>query len=212
MTLFKVDKNSASRNAPTVNATDVHMNPKAHSTTSISPRAEGTQTVGKVTTKDSKIVANDGSNNIGLFGFDDAGNMVVKVAKPGYDANSATDDQLVFNSSQNVFKIVDSGTSDSFNVTSSTPFSITINHNLGYQPIVIAYVIGTTFGSATNTDVLPYYVLGSTSGVPGAFVITGAITYSVGNNSIAFTVYNPGSISPGLTGNIKYYILQESAN
>jgi hypothetical protein len=106
MTLFSIDKNSDDRLSPTPNAADVHADPMAHATASISPRASGTQTVAKVTTKNSQIIANDGSNNIGLFGFDDAGKMVVKVAKTGFDANNATNDQLVFNSSQNVFKIV----------------------------------------------------------------------------------------------------------
>lgn len=105
MSLTNIDKDTNDRVNPTVNSVDVQLNPMAHSTASLNPRAVGTQFTGKVTTKDSKIIGNDGTNNVGLFGFDDAGDMVVKVAQAGFDANSATDAQLIFNSQQDVFKI-----------------------------------------------------------------------------------------------------------
>lgn len=109
MTLFNIDKDSDNRLIPSVNAPDLHLNRMAHATSSISPRSEGKQSAAKIITKNSRIIANDGANNIGLFGFDDAGNMVVKVAKTGFDANSATNDNLIFNSAQDVFKITETG-------------------------------------------------------------------------------------------------------
>lgn len=145
MTLFYVDKNNANRLDPSVNAADVHNNPLAHNTTSISPRAEGTQTQAKVTTKDSRIIGFDGTNNIGLFGFDDAGNMVVKVAKTGFDANSATDNNLVFSSARNTLQVIDvlsttigSNTIAPGNVTDTATVDIS-SYSLSATPVIFAF-------------------------------------------------------------------------
>jgi hypothetical protein len=53
------------------------------------------------------------ANGIGtaLFGTYPDGSTAIKVAKSGIEVGSATNDQLVFNSSQNVFKIIDKKTS-----------------------------------------------------------------------------------------------------
>lgn len=41
-----------------------------------------------------------------------SGTPILKIAKDGYDALTATNDQLIFNSAQNVFKIANTGTID----------------------------------------------------------------------------------------------------
>lgn len=90
-----------------------------------------------------RLIAYDGINNLALFGKDDAGQVVVKVAKPGFDANSATDDQLIFNSNQNIFKIIYSGVVTLPAVTlpagAATARVVSFTHNLGYIPVVNAY-------------------------------------------------------------------------
>jgi len=89
-----------------------------------------------------------------------SGTPVLKVAKDGYDALTATDDQLIFNSTQNILKIVQTGTA-TINVPSSAndfADNVTITHNLGFIPKYTAYVKppGGYVGSPTNAQ-LPFF-------------------------------------------------------
>lgn len=227
MTLVNVDKDTNDRVNPTVNAPDVQMNPMGHATSSISPRAQGTQGAGKVVTKDSKIIANDGLNNIGLFGFDDAGNMVVKVAKPGFDANSATDDQLIFNSGQDVFKIVEKGSSSipSFTVgTGQTRVSlVTIPHGLSFTPIVDLYVSGSILNLSLGliaSSYIPLPVFISQGAIQYYFLATSTsyypltIIYGVDATNIYVEAYDGGgTFSADTIENIPftYFLRQETA-
>lgn len=223
MSLIFTDRNGDGRLQPSVDAIDVQGNPKAHNTNSISPRAVGTQTVGKVITKDSRIIANDGTNNVGLFGFDDAGNMVVKVAKPGFDANSATNDQLIFNSQQDTFKIVNKLTAN-FTTTcagfgqNNTLFSVT--HSLGYQPLYIASVNITTNtvpGGAVGTYPVPYFLpAGSQNGTGNNIwgFMGFVVPFTVSTSVIEFEagVGSQNASGQTLAGTVTVYILQETAN
>lgn len=81
-----------------------------------------------------------------LIGKDAAGNAVVKVAKDGYSADTAADANLIFNSSQDVFKIVQSltATIPSWTTTSAADGSslLTIPHNQKFVPIIEAFAVG----------------------------------------------------------------------
>jgi hypothetical protein len=80
---------------------------------------------------------------LALFGQDAAGNIAIKVAKAGFNVLTATDDQLIFNSNQDMFKIKTSGTG-SMTVPSSGTGGwgnhITIPHGLSYVPAVMGFV------------------------------------------------------------------------
>src|SRR5579872_4588155 len=67
-------------------------------------------------------------------------NFVLKISKPGFDVRSATDAQLQFNSNQDIFKIVLTGTLASI-ATSGPTTTTTIAHNLGYIPAVLAFTV-----------------------------------------------------------------------
>lgn len=222
MTLLNIDNNPTGDINPVINSMDTVLNPMAHATGGISPRAVGSPTTGKVTLKDSRIIANDGSNNIGLFGFDDAGNMVVKVAKAGFDANSASTEDLIFNSQQDTFKIVNKYPV-SFTVTcnayagNNTLFSIT--HNLGYLPLYIASVDITTntVGNVTGNYPLPYFQPAfSNSGTGNAiWGFLGFVTpYNIGTSTIQFEagVGSDNASGQTLAGTVTVYVLQETAN
>lgn len=89
MALFNTDKNSENRLSPTVNSGDVHHNPKAHSTTSISLRSAGSVETGRVITKDDSIIVYDGSNFRVGIGRLPNGSYGVAVTKEGYDLSDA---------------------------------------------------------------------------------------------------------------------------
>lgn len=215
MTLTNIDKDTNDRVNPNVGSHDVQINPMAHATSSISPRAQGTQSAGKVTTKDSKIVANDGTNNIGLFGFDDAGNMVVKVAKPGFDANNATDEELIFNSAQDVFKIVQTGNSTSPSVAVNTGganyatfvgTTVVIPHGLSFIPVPIGvFDNGGLYIPLPFTDIWQ----NSSSGYTQFTIDVSADATNVYISAKAFAYNTTASVS---ALPVKYYLLQQTAN
>jgi len=213
MTLILVDKeDSGGLLNPIPNSVDGLNNLPAHNTTSFSPRAVGTQTGAKIITKDSKIIGFDGSNNIGLFGFDDAGNIVVKVAKTGFDANVATNDQLIFNSQQDVFKIELNNTASLVgkNMTAGETKTVPIAHGLSTTPAFQIYVnapsvIGLQGGSGlTNLPLI--YAAGGTIGLILQARVDSTNLYldliNVGATTVDYSAY---------TWSFKYYLLQETA-
>lgn len=146
MSLHDVDKHNDDRTSPVVNshdeAGDVRM---AHGTTSVNPKTDATTTQGYLQTKNGRLLGNDGNSNVGLFGFDSAGHMVVKVAKTGFDATTATGNDLIFNSSQDIFKVVQTDNIIIPGTGNQSPFAtgstgITVPHNLGYIPAFQAFV------------------------------------------------------------------------
>jgi hypothetical protein len=244
MTLFNVGKSAEDRSNPSINSVDVKINPSALNTASISPRASGTQIAGKITTKDSQIIANDGAYDIiklgqqsnggyGLIfsngantkmyiGKDGSGNYIFKVAKDGFDADTATNDQLIFNSAQDTFKIVGKYTA-SFSATcagfneSNTLFSIT--HNLGYQPLYIASVAITTntLNGVTGTYPIPYLLPAGSNNTTGNNIwgfLAGVVPYTVSNTTIQFEAVVGSQNGSGQTiaGTVTVYVLQETAN
>ncbi len=224
MTLHYTDLGTDNRLEPAVHGADVLTHPMAKNTASISPRAVGSS-AGKVITKDSRIIANDGTNNIGLFGFDDAGNMVLKIAQTGFDANSATNSQLIFNSQQDTFKIINPGGSTA---TVSLPigsyhavqtWTTTIAHGLSTTPGVSAFVNLSTLPSlAVSTGLSPVPGIGitATSGLGTNVFLPGYIAdVSVDSTNLYFTVswlYGALALGSNYTVSFKYYILQETAN
>jgi len=128
-------------------------------------------------------------------------NPILKVSEADQDVVTATDDQLIFNSSQNVLKVVSTGT-----VTMSVPAlsqlnTTTVTHNLGYVPAVISFIKNpsgtyrqmpfTYWDRATNT----------TLAVAWADASTTDVTFNLDNNSIALI----GDYT------FRYYLLQETA-
>ena len=206
MSLWDVDKNSNNRISPQLNQSDQIVQRVSNATTSVNPVTDATTTSGFLKTANGQILGNNGTNNVGLFGFDDTGTMVVKVAKPGYDANSATNDQLIFNSAQNTFKIALTDTvvltrdaSDSFN-------GVSYQHNLGFKPVCIAFI---DYGGITLP--MPKLYFNGTSGILDEQVQIQDISTSV----ITFDATAPtgGSrYASAQTYTIRFYLLQETAN
>lgn len=145
-----------------------------------------------------------------FLGVDGAGASVIKVAKAGFDVTTATNAQLAFNSAQNTFKVVQTGTVQvSKPAGSSFGTSGNIPHNLGYTPAIIGF-----YDSGTNIYTLPLY----TFNLSGAD--SGKITDAYGAGYATSTIFGfdfscsslSGLLASSYTYNVKYYLLQETAN
>lgn len=153
--------------------------------------------------------------------IDSSGNPVLKVAKSGSDAVTGSDDELILNSAQNNLKIVDEGTVTTTagtvkwngpgtgSATGSGTIA-TIDHDLGFVPIVVAsFDQGTGFytqlptvenqtNSGVNMTQFFFYAVPDDTQV---LIKYKAITYGSGTNTQTSQTYN-----------VKYYLLQETAN
>lgn len=127
------------------------------------------------------------------------GKPILKVAKEGYDATTATNDQLIFNSDQNVFKIVTNSTTSLTTSTGGATDRV-VAHNLGYVPVMLAYMeFPGVAGSRVN---LPYIETG-----PSGIEIVG----SVDSTNVTFECRVADPLGPN-TYQIRYYLLQETAS
>lgn len=129
----------------------------------------------------------------------------MKVSKPGFDVTTATNDNLIFNSSQDVFKIVKSGTiAVPTNVTSGVPLITLIPHGLSYVPIPLIYF---TFDGSS------YQQLPAATGFAVTSVFVGFndwIYATTDATNIEIVFYSAVTGNYG-TLNYKYFLLQESA-
>lgn len=157
----------------------------------------------------------DGNTNILSIGQDSTGKYSMKVAKTGFDAYNATDDQLVFNSNQNNLKVLATGTafftvpagySAGYYGTVLDIVAITGN-NAFYQfdiysdiptppspgPYRFKYPYSKYTGTTKNWDLIAS--AGSAAGFPGAVIhvgiqlITTGLTDVVGNWIVDYTLY-----------------------
>jgi hypothetical protein len=143
------------------------------------------------------------------------------VSQPTFDVTQATDSQLIFNSQNDVFKIVVSGTT-TVTVNSGdtgTTVTTTVPHNLGYAPVVLAYVFNPAddVGAPTGYVATPYSSLsssntGSTPTVqlnPIAFYFMNTDTVNAYANIVCGDVVFFSQVQGTFT--FKYFLLQETA-
>lgn len=139
---------------------------------------------------------------IAQFGQFPNGSVALKVAKSGHDVSTATDDNLIFNSNQDIFKIVGSG-SAVIPASGTSTSTTSISHGLGYIPAYLGYVF---FSLSSSYNLLPALSINDTTGAIISFYEgwTDATT-------INFRVHVPGGTVSSTTS-VKYYLLQETAN
>jgi hypothetical protein len=130
----------------------------------------------------------------------------LKVSKPGTDVEKATNDQLIFNSDQSVFKIVSTDTATVPAIATPGNFShVTVTHTLGYVPIVMAYALF----SPTNVQPLPSIGVDITTGTVPVLYDVENVTATTFQLWATFASTGVGSL-PAVP--VKYYLLQESAS
>ena len=145
----------------------------------------------------------------------------MRVAPPNVDVLKASDDQLIFNSSQNVFKVVASGTyslTGSSNISFGTTQTESIVHNLGSVPAFVVYSnapdggLGGGFQGGNGIMNLPiHYMLPAVAGGKPWFWLQVRVDIT----RLYFDLVCVGGTANDLsnmTWTFKYYLLQESAN
>lgn len=213
MSLTDIDKSGSNREQPTINASD-GLNTgaiKSHATEAVAYRAEGTQSAPNVISKDDQIIVYDGISNKALLGRDGAGNYVVKVAQDGFDVLTATDSQLIFNSANNLFKIVDTGTVSISHVhTVNSAKTTTVAHGQSGRPLTVAFANNLVAPGVSGS---PSYQMPFTypavSGAGNLVISTLLQAYVDATN---LTVYTWSANATTITADIKYYVLQETAS
>lgn len=216
MSLHDIDKTSDSRTAPLPNSNDDVSQRMAQGTGSVQ-NTNDVDEVDGLQFRERQIVAVQDGENKAAFGFYGAANKFgLKVAKDGYDVLTAADSELVFNSEQNVFKIVQTGTASMPALSTGIPGagnflsaygSKVISHNLGYKPAILAYL------SFDNTyyQALPYNIHAGTGGSAYWLTVNVLTTDSTVFFEQYITAYGPAGSGWG-TYTVKYYLLQETAD
>lgn len=217
MSLTDVDKSGVDRGTPQPNQSDTQPieTRMAHGTHSITLKVND-PSGRRLVTKDAQHIANNGVNDIAVFGFLPDGTAGLKTVDPGLgiDVQDATDQQLTFNSNQDVFKIIRKST---VNVSSdgSTTAWATVPHGLSFTPIVQGYLNNANISGITTTGSIPL-----PAPVQISFVNVGSQTPAIhiqayiqiisdDTNIYAILLNNTGSPIPALT--VTYYLLQESS-
>jgi len=238
MAIHDTDMNQDSRSNPTPNVSDAHSVRASDGTTAITNKQDASSGA-YVSTKDATVKVNDGDIDVIKLGLQSDGSYAfmfsdstvprllmdadsMKISQSGVDVKTATNSQLIFNSSQNMFKIVATGTTTITGGSSASTngsYSKIVAHNLGHTPIVMAYAVG--YGSSLqplptvisasfrqhtittpNDDFFMAVDQWARSGADGTNV-TFSIDWANANYPTAYVVSDLV---------IKYYLLQETAN
>jgi hypothetical protein len=180
--------------------------------------------------KSAEMIFNDSKTNRLLIGKNYQNDEVVWISAEGVDVTSADPTQpgqLIFNSNQNIFKIVKTGNSTIPSVvvgSGSSNFSgVTIAHNLGFAPVLNVYANVSTFfvigGSLTqvnsyvpiplgNNSAGSFYQLAASGTINNYYLWAGVDTSNLYIGAF-FTNTSGGAVSVNIP--IKYYLLQETA-
>ena len=167
-------------------------------------------------------VFNDSTDRRVLLGKGKDDFYGLKVSKPGFDVYDATDDELAFNSDQNVFKIVLSGTTSvsiSGSFPSFVPQTATVAHGLGTTPAFTVYVENPNYSTLTGLiassgqglTATPFTVYYNNSVTVEALL---TISARADATNLYIDIINLTLVSTGFpswTWNLKYYIMQETA-
>lgn len=218
MSLHDIDKTNSNRITPILNSADDVSQRMAQGTNGVQNTNDLDEVDGLQFRERQIVAVQDGENKAALGFYGAANKFGLKVADDGVDVLTATDDQLVFNSEQNTFKIVGSGTVTvgSFTVTfagndwkTGSATTVTIPHGLSYVPAIKAYI-----NNASSYYPIPLSLTSVVTGVGGGFVVEQFRVY-VDSTNIYFMHdgYGFNAITTNYSSaTIKYYLLQETAD
>lgn len=131
------------------------------------------------------------------------GSVKIKLSREGYDVAVANDNQLIWSSDFNLFKIVLTGTADVVvPVAPNGSYTTTVAHGQNTIPAIIAYVKTATedYRGVPYTD----FDLGSPPSISGIWY------YTINSTSVIFTIKTNNAFVAG-TYTFRYYILLETA-
>ena len=225
MAIYDTDPNTTNRAEPTPQAPDEHLQRKSDGTTAITNKQDASSGA-YVSTKDATVKVNNGTVDViklglqtdGSYAFQFSDDSVprllmnstsMKISQDGVDVTTATNNQLIFNSDQNMFKIALSGTASIVVPAGANQTgTATVTHNLGQSPLV--------FGTVTLTPGLSSEIMQ----FPGAYYVWDGVSrnvprlvfeyFATDTNTLTLQIRSDGFASGTFT--VKYYILQETAN
>ncbi len=206
MSLHDVDPNTTNRIDPKPQAPDQNPTRSSDGTTAITNKQDGSSGA-YVSTKDATVKVNDGTVNRVSLGLLADGSYGLKVSQEGIDVLTAGDDELVFNSGQNVLKIVDKNTVTLTRTAGDFTELVAYTHSLGYVPAVFAFI---ELGPTAHTPI-PYILVDGTTGIINNIVKVS----DVDNTQVLFSATAPSagtSFGTTTTYVITFYLLQETAN
>lgn len=184
-----------------------------------------------VKTKDAQIVVNNGTTDViiigrkspeqtyGMVTNDGTTNRLlvestgqIKISQPGIDVKTATDSQLIFNSNNNLFKIIASSTATVAVTTGASAdslFQTSVAHGQSFRPAILAFVTPPVSMGA-SLEQIPYYFFLYDAGTT-SFQTRGMARAYIDDTNITFYVRtNNGSLYAG-NWVFRYYLLQETS-
>ena len=220
MSLHDISKDDNLRRLPTPNANDKKDQYMAQGTTQAQNHgAEATADGLKI--KERQILAVQDGYEKAAFGFyGNAGKFGLKVAKDGFNATTADDSELIFNSEQNTFKIAKiveitvPGFTTSLFVTNTQIGSNTVSvpHGLDFTPIAFGFIpFGASYVPLPYVDIEAGGTGGGISGTTYRATANDTDVYLAVSTS-AYGPYFGGAALTIPTVTAKIYLLQETAN
>jgi len=161
------------------------------------------------------IFKDDSGTRRVLLGKGKDGFYGLKVSQEGTDVYDGSNEDMTFNSDNNVFKVVGTGTltiteatinTGGANYGTGTPVSVSVAHGLDYAPAIVAFWDnGGTYSS------IPRTLMGTvSSGAFAQFHVAISVDATNVTGSMTSFGYNVNTSQPATT--IKYYLFQETAS
>jgi hypothetical protein len=222
MSLHDISKNDPMRSLPKPNTNDNVTNRLAHGTTQ--NHNAGEQAIGDgLKFKERQILARQSGTNKAVYGFLESTNEFgLKVAKPGIDVLTAEDIDLIFDSENNVFKVLDTGIivtsgnsvpgvangfSDSHVLTFGDPFSVSLDE----APAIIGFI---NLGGPSVWSALPETYFNG-NGIGGAGGTASWVThriYAIVDQPYVITDYMTWNTGPATwpSETIRWYIFSQT--
>lgn len=155
-----------------------------------------------------QMIFNDSRTNRLLIGKNYQGDEVVWISSTGVDvtiADPTLPGQLIFNSNQDIFKIVRKGTA-SMTPLAGTDTSVIVNHNLGYIPVANVFIdTGGSYSPIPGNGLGT--VIDSGASPPRTYNITW-FSFVVSATQLQIICWNAGTTFGSV--NFRYFLLQES--
>lgn len=148
-----------------------------------------------------------------LAGVFPDGSIKIKLSQATFDVTTATDDQLIWSSDFNSFKIVETGTTSIQGADNNVTFSSeAFDRTYSKPPIIMAYAT-VTDGSTTEPKLLPYInYIADGGAVPPMYGVYYLLDVGATTTEVTFTLdctFNGTGSS--VSAAIRYYVIQETA-
>lgn len=145
-----------------------------------------------------------------ILHFDSDGNPVFKISESGVDVTTATEDQLTFNSTRNVFKVVATDTISVNKPANEDAVTITLAHGLSYVPGFVAYALES--GVYHQTPLVVTVSTGSAGSGTTSIYYVARIGADVDNLYFIIEAGEGPAYLESITVDFRYYLFIETAS